>query len=100
MNPFPGAQSAKGAIRFCEPLVDLLRECCVTVVEDRPHAGDGCLRTIHIRLEVEQVGVRKDVFFSGDLGSRYLVEGFGHRRRPGSDRPRSMICDLVGVHSR
>src|ERR1700682_4927332 len=59
---------------FGEPLIHLLAEFGVALVEDRPHRRDRRLRTLDVGLEVPQIGVAERVLFTGDLACRDLVE--------------------------
>src|SRR5882757_3381767 len=57
-----------------EPLVHLLAEFGVALVDDRPHRSDGGLAALDVGLEVPQVGVAEDVLFTGDLALGDFVE--------------------------
>src|SRR5882757_198777 len=57
-----------------EPLVHLLAELGVALVEDGPHRCDGGLAALDVGLEVPQVGVAEDVLFAGDLALGDFVE--------------------------
>src|SRR5882757_8297355 len=57
-----------------EPLVHLLAEFGVALVDDRAHRCHRGLRALDVGLEVPQVGVAEDVLFTGDLAGRDLVE--------------------------
>src|SRR6185436_4797277 len=57
-----------------EPLVHLLAEVSVALIEDGPHRRHRRLRSVDVGLEVPQVGVAEGVLLAGDLAARHLVE--------------------------